>query len=369
MNIPFFSFDKMHLDCKEEIREEIGKVIDSNWYILGERLFEFEQKFAEFSETKFALGVGNGMDALLLSLLALEIGKGDEVIVPAHTFIATFMAVSQTGAKPVPVDVDSETGNINPYLIEKSITGKTKAIIPVHLYGNPCKMDEIMAVAKRNNLKIIEDNAQTVGGTYNGRKTGSFGDVNATSFYPIKNLGAFGDAGAITTNSQEIYEKVVRLRNYGSSEKYVHDEVGVNSRMDEMQAAVLLVKLKYLEKWNEERLHMANIYREGLSEISDLNVIWESTLQKSVHHVFAIQTPRRNELQQFMGKHGIQTLIHYPIPPHLQKAYANLGYKKGNFPITEEIANTELSLPVYPGLKRSEQDYIIEIIWRFFKEN
>ncbi|MBX2841911.1 MAG: DegT/DnrJ/EryC1/StrS family aminotransferase [Flammeovirgaceae bacterium] len=369
MNIPFFSFDKMQLNCKDEIKEEVGKVIDSNWYVLGKRLFEFEKVFAKYSQTTYALGVGNGMDALLLSLLALGIGKGDEVIVPAHTFIATFMAVTQTGAIPVPVDVASETANINPNLIEKSISKNTKAIIPVHLYGASCNMEEILTVAKKYNLKVIEDNAQAVGGTFKGKKTGSFGDVNATSFYPIKNLGALGDAGGITTNNLDIYQKIQKIRNYGSSEKYVHDRVGVNSRMDEIQAAVLSVKLKYLDEWNRDREKIAEIYWENLNLIGDLKLFASNKYQFSVNHIFAIRSKKRDELQTFLQKNGIETLIHYPIPPHLQKAYFELGYKKGNFPIAEEIAKTVLSLPIYPGLKSSEQDYIIKTIRNFFEKS
>ncbi|MBW8052066.1 MAG: DegT/DnrJ/EryC1/StrS family aminotransferase, partial [Cytophagales bacterium] len=318
--INFFSFEYMHPPIREEIIKKLIKVLDSNSYILGEEVKQFESQYAEFCQCKYCIGVGNGLDALVISLKTLGIGKGDEVILPANTYIATFLAISMVGAKPVPVEPRIETYNINPEKIESEITDKTKVIIPVHLYGQSCEMDAIIQVALKHNLHIVEDNAQAQGATYNGKKTSSFGNINTTSFYPAKNIGALGDAGAITTNDRALYEKACIIRDYGSEKKYYNEFKGVNSRLDELQAAVLSVKIKRLNDWNNKRQKIAQIYDEELNSIPE--IILPKTLDNctSVFHQYLIRIDKRDELQGHLTKNNIRTLIHYPVPPYLQKA-------------------------------------------------
>ena len=300
---------------------------------------------------EFLRGGGNGLEALHLILRAYDIGAGDEVIVPSHTFIATWLAVSYAGATPVPVEPDPETFNIAPERIEAAITSKTKAIMPVHLYGQPADMDPIMSIARQAGLKVIEDNAQAHGARYKGRRTGSLGDAAATSFYPAKNLGSFGDAGAVTTNDEELAHRIRCLRNYGSKEKYHHDFQGFNSRMDELQAAFLRVKLRRLDEWNSRRRAVAARYLDELDGVAELKLPFVPAWAEPVWHLFALRHPRRDEFRDSLVKVGIGTLIHYPIPPHLSGAYARAGWKPGDFPIAEEIAKTELSLPIGPHLE------------------
>ena len=366
MEIPFLSFENTNRQIKSEVMSAIEKVFDSKWYILGQEVKNFEEKYASYNQVKFCIGVANGLDALILSLKALDIKKGDEVIIPSNTYIATALAVSYVGAIPVFVEPDINTFNINPKLIEASITNKTKAIMPVHLYGQACDMESIMGIAKKHNLFVIEDNAQSQGASFNGRLTGSFGDINGTSFYPGKNLGALGDAGAVTTDNQNLAEKVSVLRNYGSQKKYYNDVKGVNSRLDELQAAVLSVKLKYLNDWTAERKKIGKWYTDSLNGIGDLHLPTVTTGASHVYHLYVIRSSNRNKLQEFLTKNGIGTLIHYPIPPHLQKAYADLGYKKGDFPIAENIAETCISLPLFIGMKESDIEYISDSVKRFF---
>jgi dTDP-4-amino-4,6-dideoxygalactose transaminase len=353
--IPFLNFEPMHSQIREEMLNAFQRVYDSNWYIQGQELLEFEKEYSLINQTKFTVGVSNGLDALVLSLRALGIGTGDEVIVPSNTYIATALAVSQVGATPVFVEPRIETYNINPELIPAAITNKTKAIIPVHLYGQACEMDEIMAIAKANNLYVVEDNAQAHLSTYNNKLTGSFGDVNGTSFYPGKNLGALGDAGAVTTNSEELANRIRRLRNYGSDIKYYNEEIGYNNRLDEMQAAFLRVKLNYLEKWTRQRKEIASWYNESLQKTGWILPKVHPNADH-VYHLYVIRTENRDSVANELKQKGIQTMIHYPVPPHLQKAYKNLGYKKGDFPIAEEIANTCLSLPIWPGMDVTKSD-------------
>ncbi|MFM7016716.1 MAG: DegT/DnrJ/EryC1/StrS family aminotransferase [Bacteroidota bacterium] len=366
MKIPFLSFNEMNASIKEELKNGFERFIDDGWYILGNRLKEFEQSFADYSHTSFCSGVGNGLDALIISLKAVGIGSGDEVIVPSNTYIATWLAVSYVGATPIPVEPRLETYNINPDLIANKITSKTKAILPVHLYGQACEMEVIMAIAKKHGLFVIEDNAQAQGATYNHQKTGSFGHINATSFYPGKNLGAFGDAGAITTNDEQLYRFANVYRNYGSEKKYYNEIKGINSRLDEMQSLFLSIKLKRLDDWNSERIKIANRYNELLQGVE--NIILPSLAQHatSVFHLYVIRTEKREELQNYLTQNNIGTLIHYPVPPHLQLAYSELNYKKGDFPLAEKIASTCLSLPVYPGLTDDQLVYISETIKKFF---
>lgn len=348
----------MHLQIREQMQQAFQRVYDSHWYIQGQELAQFEKEYAQLNRTQFAVGVSNGLDALVLALRALNIGPGDEVIVPSNTYIATALAVSHVGATPVFVEPRIETYNINPELISQAITKKTKAIMPVHLYGQACEMDAIMDIAKAHNLFVVEDNAQAHLSSFNGKLTGSFGDINGTSFYPGKNLGALGDAGAITTNKEELANRIKTLRNYGSAVKYYNEEIGYNNRLDEMQAAFLRVKLKYLQEWTNQRKEIAQWYNEALQDRSDLILPYVHENADHVYHLYVVRTSNREKLQQELTEKGVQTMIHYPVPPHLQKAYKHLGYKEGDFPIAEEIARTCLSLPVWPGMVRMDVERI-----------
>lgn len=366
MQIPFLSFTQMNSVVKQELTTCFDQFIDNGWYILGEKLKQFESEYASYSETKFCAGVGNGLDAIIIALKAVGVGPGDEVIVPSNTYIATWLAVSYVGATPIPVEPRMDTYNINPEEIESKITAATKAIIPVHLYGQCCEMNAIMDIAKKHHLFVIEDNAQAQGASYQNKKTGSFGDINATSFYPGKNLGAFGDAGAITTNNEQLIQFTTTYRNYGSQKKYFNEIKGVNSRLDELQAALLSVKLKHLDSWNTERLAIANRYNELLAGIPALTLPKIAKEATSVYHLYVVRTDKRDALQNHLTSQGIGTLIHYPLPPHLQDAYRELNYKKGDFPIAETIANTCLSLPIYPGLTDDQIISISDAIKKFF---
>jgi len=356
----------MNADIKAEILPNFEQFIDKGWYVLGQQVTQFEKEFANFCSTKYCSGVANGLDAIIIALKTLNIGNGDEVIVPSNTYIATWLAVSFVGAKPIPVEPRIDTYNINPELIERAITAKTKAIIPVHLYGQCCEMDAIMQIAQKYNLYIIEDNAQAQGATYNGKITGSFGFINATSFYPGKNLGAFGDAGAITTNDEYLWSKANVIRNYGSEKKYYNEIRGMNSRLDELQAGLLSIKLKHLSKWNNERVAIAKQYLKELKGVGDLILPVLAGSSTSVFHLFVVRSQQRYALQEFLTKNGVDTLIHYPIPPHLQHAYNDLQIKKGSLPVAETIADSCLSLPIFPGLTDAEVDYICNIIKQFY---
>lgn len=366
MQIPYLDLKKINLVHQEELKKAFDEVLNSGWYIMGKQLELFEQHYAIYNQTKYAVGVANGLDALILSLKALRIGLGDEVIVPSNTYIASWLAVSYVGATPVPVEPRWETCNINPELIERKITSKTKAIMPVNLYGQVAEMEAIMAIANQHGLKVIEDNAQAQGADCNGKPAGSIGHINATSFYPGKNLGALGDAGAITTNDEALAQTIKVLRNYGSQKKYYNAVKGFNSRLDELQAAFLDVKLKYLPKETQERQRLAKIYDQSLSEIEGLTLPSNAKDCTSVYHIYQIRTQQRDQLQQYLTEKGIGTVIHYPVPPHLQEAYSELGYKKGDFPIAEKIANETLSIPFYQGMTEAQQSYITDKINSFF---
>ncbi len=356
----------MHEPIKQDIMQAFEAFYDSNWFVLGERVKTFEKEYAEFNKTQYCVGISNGLDALHIALLSLGIGKGDEVIVPSNTYIATVLAVSYVGATPVFVEPNINTFNLNPNLIESVITSKTKAIMPVHLYGQSCEMESINSIAKKHNLFIIEDNAQSQGASYNGIITGAWGDINGTSFYPGKNLGALGDAGAITTNNEELAKKAMILRNYGSQKKYYNAVIGHNMRLDECQAAMLSIKLNHLNSWNQQRQEIAKWYSNYLSECKELILPSVADGATHVYHLFVIRTSKRDKLQEHLNKHEIGTLIHYPIPPHLQEAYLHLGFKQGAFPIAEEIAETCLSLPIWPGMKELEVKIIADCILNFF---
>lgn len=362
MRVPFLDLKAGYDELRDELDAVYHRVMDSGWYLLGEELEQFEAEFAAYCEASFCVGTSNGLEALHLILRAYDIGAGDEVIVPSHTFIATWLAVSYAGATPVPVEPDPETFNIAPERIEAAITSKTKAIMPVHLYGQPADMDPIMSIARQCGLKVIEDNAQAHGARYKGRRTGSLGDAAATSFYPAKNLGSFGDAGAVTTNDEELAHRIRCLRNYGSSEKYHHDFQGFNSRMNELQAAFLRVKLRRLDEWNSCRRAVAARYLDEFDDVTDLKLPFVPAWAEPVWHLFALRHLCRDEFRDSLVKVGISTLIHYPIPPHLSGAYARAGWKPGDFPIAEQIAKAELSLPIGPHLNPMCQKSAIKAI-------
>jgi dTDP-4-amino-4,6-dideoxygalactose transaminase len=364
--IPYLDLKSINLAHQEELKTAFDSVLQSGWYIMGKHLEEFEQNYALYNQTTYSVGVANGLDALILSLKALNIGEGDEVIVPSNTYIATWLAVSYVGAIPIPVEPNWVTCNINPTLIEAKITSKTKAIIPVNLYGQAAEMDKIMAIANQYKLAVVEDNAQAQGALCNGKLAGSFGHLNATSFYPGKNLGALGDAGAITSNDESLIKQVKVLRNYGSQVKYYNEVKGVNSRLDELQAALLNVKLKYLPADTEERQRLAKIYDEKLEGIEGLTLPQNAENCTSVYHIYQIRTEKRDALQKYLTEQGIGTVIHYPVPPHLQKAYKELNYQKGDFPIAEKIANETLSIPLYQGMTEEQQMQVIEKVKAFF---
>lgn len=364
--IKFLDFTYMNAQVRAAMLQQFESVFDSQWYILGDRVKQFEKIYADANEVKHCVGVANGLDALILCLKALDIKACDEVIVPSNTYIASWLAVSYVGATPVPVEPYENTFNISPEKIKAAITQKTKVIMPVHLYGQACEMDAIMKIAEENNLYVLEDNAQAQGSSFNGKLTGSFGHINATSFYPGKNLGAYGDAGAVTTNDDALAEKVKVLRNYGSQKKYFNEVKGVNSRLDELQAAFLSVKINYLAQWNAERNAIADWYNEGLSSIKNTVTPTIAEGANSNYHLYVIRTEKRDALAEHLKKNGIGSLIHYPVPPHLQEAYRELGYKKGVFPLAEKIAETCLSLPIYPGMKKEQVDRVVNCIGEFF---
>lgn len=364
--IPFLDLNPMHSAIEQEMQATFTEVYHSNQFILREKLVQFEADWAEFSLVEHAVGVSSGLDALFLSLKALGIGAGDEVIIPAHTFIATALAVVHTGATPVLADVNPDTFNIDASGIEQAITSKTKAIIPVHLYGLPCDMDLVMNIAEENQLFVIEDNAQAQGAMYKDKPTGSFGHLAATSFYPAKNIGAFGDGGMVTTRDKELAQKIKKLRNYGASQKYDHELAGYNMRLDELQAAFLSVKLKYLQHWNAERQQIAQLYHEYLSGIQELTLPVKPVDAEHVYHLYVARTPERDRLIKFLATEGIQTSIHYPLPVHLQKPLINLGYRQGDFPVAEKICKSCISLPLYPGLDHNLVEKVSARIAHFF---
>jgi dTDP-4-amino-4,6-dideoxygalactose transaminase len=340
----------MHEAMREEAMDAMRRIYDSQWYILGPEVTQFEQAYSEFNQVAYTVGVGNGLEALTLALRALGIGPGDEVLVPSNTYVATWLAVSHVGATPVPVEPDPNTSNLDPTNLEAAITPRTRAIIPVHLYGQPCRMSEILAVAERYSLMVVEDNAQAQGAAFNGQLTGSFGNASATSFYPTKNLGALGDAGAVTTNNADLAQQIRLFRNYGSGQKNLHELLGYNSRLDELQAALLQVKLRYLTAWTHQRRQLAAWYTEQLGGIPELQLPAIATGTEPVWHLYVVHTARRTELQQHLAAQGIETLVHYPVPPHLQPAYAHLGLRTGALPIAEGLAVACLSLPLWPGM-------------------
>lgn len=356
MKVPFLDLKAAYEELKPEIDAAYHRVMDSGWYVLGQELELFEGEFATYCGARFALGVANGLDALSLVLRAMEIGQGHEVIVPAHTFIATWLAVSACGATPVPVDVDA-TCNLDPTLVERAITSRTRAIMPVHLYGQPADMDAIGKLAKRHRLRVIEDAAQAHGSIYRGRRTGSLADAAGFSFYPGKNLGAFGDGGAITTSDPELYERLRKLRNYGSSVKYQHDLEGTNSRLDELQAAFLRTRLLVLDAWNARRQRIADRYLAGLQHLSGIRLPARLEGAASTWHLFVIEVEDRQRLVARLAEQGVATLVHYPVEPAKSGAYA--GKQFPPMPMAARLASSVLSLPIGPHLSDAQVDHTI----------
>ena len=366
MNVPFLSFTPQHAPIREEILAVIADVYDKQWYVLGDQVRAFEAAYAEFNHVQHCIGVANGLDALHLALEVLNVGPGDEVLVPSNTYIATWLAISFVGATPVPVEPNPHTYNLDPAQIEAAITPRTKGIMPVHLYGQACEMGPIMAVAKAHGLWVVEDNAQSQGATWQGGVTGSFGNVNGTSYYPGKNLGALGDAGAVTTNDEELAARIRTLRNYGSQKKYYNEVIGHNSRLDELQAAVLSVKLPKLMAWTRQRQQAAHLYDQHLAGLGDLVLPAVAEGATHVYHLYVVRTAQRDALQQHLTEAGIGTLIHYPVPPHLQQAYAHMGIAAGSYPIAEELAATSLSLPMWPGMTEEHVAAVVAAVKGFF---
>ena len=365
--IPFVDLKAQYDSIKDEIDGAIQSVLNNTSFIMGEELKKYEEEFASFCNTRFAIGVANGSDALILALRACGIGEGDEVITVPHTFIATTEAISNVGGKVVFVDIDPKTYTIDVSKIEDKITEKTKAIIPVHLYGQPANMDPIMRLAKKYDLKAIEDAAQAHGAEYKNKKVGSIGDVGCFSFYPGKNLGAYGDAGMVVTNNKEIAEEIKLLRNHGRiTKKYEHKIEGYSSRLDNLQAAILLVKLKYLNKWNDKRRNNAKKYNELLSNINGIITPYEADYAKHVYHLYVIRTENRDKLREKFKYEGIATGIHYPLPLHLQPAYSYLGYKNGDFPITEKASQEILSLPMFAELTDKQIKELVKLIKNYY---
>lgn len=364
MRVPFVSFLPMEKELNTELREAFDRVFKRSWYIEGSEDAAFEKAFAGYCGAEYCVGVGNGLDAIVMALKALGIGAGDEVIVPSNTYIATALAVTYVGATPVFVEPDIKTYNINPELIEEKISADTKAIIPVHLYGRACEMDRIMEIAQRHDLKVVEDCAQAHGGEYKGKRVGTFGNAGCFSFYPGKNLGALGDAGAVVTNSKELAEKVRALGNYGSDYKYHHIYKGNNSRLDELQAAFLSAKLPLLDKMNAERRRIADKY---LSEINNPKVVlpYVDEICLPVWHIFAVRCSERAALEAHLNENGVGTNKHYPIPIHLQECYRDLNIAQGELPVAEEISATELSLPMYYGMTDEEIACVIDAVNSF----
>lgn len=361
--VPYVNIGLQTQVYKEEVMEEISKVLDSGWYILGPKVAKFEEDFARLCGTRYAVGVNSGTDALFLVMKGLGIGEGDEVIVPTNSFLASASAVALIGATPVFCDVRDDY-NIDPEKLEAAITDRTKAIAPVHLTGRPADMNPILEIACNHNLYVIEDCAQAVGAEYHGKPVGSFGIAGGFSLHPLKNLNAAGDGGMITTNSEELYEYLLKARNHGLRNRDECEFWSYNSRLDAIQAAILQVKLKYLDQWNDRRREIAETYHQRLNKY-----VWtphDQDFEKAVYHTFIIQTDRRNDLMNFLKEHGVDSKVHYPISIHLQEAAAYLGYQRGDFPVAEKQMDTILSLPVYPELTDEEVDYVCDIIEKFF---
>jgi dTDP-4-amino-4,6-dideoxygalactose transaminase len=367
VKVPFGDLKLHYQEYKEIFDQAVARVLASGYYILGPELQRFEEEFAQYLGCKYTVGCASGTEAIYLALAALDIKAGDEVLVVAHTAVPTISAISMTGATPVFVDIDEQTMVINLADLESKITERTKVIVPVHLYGLMTDMDGIKKIADKHNLPVLEDVAQATGAKDKGRRAGSIGRFGAFSFYPSKNLGAFGDGGAVSCQTKEDYDRLLKLRNYGQSKRYHHDIVGINSRLDEIQAAILSAQIPFVDEWNVRRKEIAKKYTDGLKGIVQTPV--ETNNSDHVYHLYVIQCPQRNELQAFLETKGVGTLIHYPTPAHRQEAYRYLNYAAGSLPVTEKVAERILSLPLFPELTNEQVDYVIEAIGEFFKTN
>lgn len=367
--IPIFDSKRQYAQIGADIEMNVLEVLRSGSYILGQNTKALEQELADYIGVKYTVGLNSGTDALHLALRALDIGKGDEVITTAFTFVATAEAIGIVGATPVFVDIDADTFNIDPEMIEAAITPNTKAIIPVHLYGQPCDMDKIMDIAKRHNLHVIEDCCQAIGSTYKGQKVGTFGDFGCYSFYPTKNLGTMGDGGLLTTNSESLRDRAIALRNHGGAIRYHHDEIGVNSRLDEIQSAILRTKLPYIDEWNTRRREIAAYYNELFSTCEDIITPKELDNTYCVYHQYTVKVPNRDEIFEKMHDAGIGAMLYYPIPLHLQKVHNYLGMGKGSLPITEKNTEIVMSLPMFPELTREEQQTVANTLIKLVEES
>lgn len=368
MQVPFLDLKAQYTSIKDDVDQAVLTVMNNCNFILGREVEEFETQFAHFLNVEHAIGVSSGLDALRLALEALRIGAGDEVIIPANTFIATALAVSGVGARPVLVDIEAHSYNIDLNLIEAAITSQTKAIMPVHLYGQPCNIEELINLARKYNLYVVEDTAQSHGAHYRGKSAGTLGDAGCFSFYPGKNLGAYGDGGAVVTNDAAIATRLRQLRNYGQEKKYYHVEKGTNSRLDTIQAAILNVKLKHLADWNRRRAANAALYNELLLGIEQVTVPQILPDRDHVFHLYVVRVKERERLQQYLSERGISTIIHYPIPIHMQEAYKDLAYAEGSFPVTEKAAAEILSLPMYSELQADQIEYVAASIAEFYQQ-
>ena len=360
--IPILDLGPQYAELKTDIEREVLKVLSSGQYILGENVKKLEKDFAKYNGVSHALGVASGTDALHLALRALDIGSGDEVITVSFTFIATVEAISYVGATPVFVDINPDTFNFDPKELEKKITSKTKAIMPVHLYGQPVDMTPILEIAKKYNLYVVEDCAQAIGATYKGKKVGSLGDIGCFSFFPTKNLGTFGDGGMVTTNSDYLAERMTSLRNHGSKVRYYHDEVGLNSRLDEIHAAILNVKFPHIDKWNSKRREVAYYYNELFKDVEEIQTPKEIEDAYCVYHQYTIKAPVRDQLVESLRQKGVMAMIYYPVPIHLQAAYKNFGFTEGLLPNTEKCTTQVLSLPMFPEITREQQRQVAEAV-------
>ena len=361
MTIPFLDLGAAYRELQSGIDAAVARSLASGWHIGGPEVEAFEQEFAAYTQAQHCVGLANGLDALHLALRAMDVGPGDEVIVPSNTYIATWLAVSQCGATPVPVEPDARTFNIDPVLIEAAITLRTRVILPVHLYGQPADMDPILAIARKHGLRVLEDGAQAHGARYKGRRLGTHGDAVTWSFYPGKNLGAMGDGGAVTTNDPQIADRIRVLRNYGSRVKYVNEVQGYNSRLDPLQAAILRVKLAHLDEWNVRRRVIAQLYQTGLAG-SGLTLPHVPDWVEPVWHLYVVQHPQRDALHQALEDVGVGTLIHYPIPPHRQQAYVQAGWGQGSFPLAERMAEQVLSLPIGPAMPETDVRQVMDAV-------
>lgn len=365
MKVQFGDLKSHYAKYKKEIDASVSRVLESGYFILGPELKAFEESFQTFLQDTKVVGCGSGTDAIYLALAALEVGADDEVIVPSHTAVPTICAIRMTGATPVFVDICPRTYLIDPSQIESKITEKTKVIMPVHLYGQMASMDEIMEIANRHEISVVEDCAQAVGATYKGKKAGTIGDFGAFSFYPSKNLGAFGDGGGVSSRTEEGYDRLIKLRNYGQTKRYYNDMEGINSRLDEIQAAILACQVRHVDTWNERRRQIAKKYSDGLKDVVQIPVIEDD--REHVFHLYVIQTSFRQELLDYLNDKSIQSLIHYPVPAHMQEAYKYLSYNLGSLPVTEKACQRILSLPMYPGLDDEQIDYVVDSICQFYK--